>query len=89
MAEVVAETPVVVMVNVADVAPAGTKTDAGGTALALFELRLTDVPPGPAAPFKVTVPVEDAPPITDDGDTETLARPAGITVKVADCELAP
>ncbi len=57
-----ADTAVVVTVNVAEVAPAATVTEAGTVALALFEVRLTRNPPAGATAFRVTVPVDDAPP---------------------------
>ena len=66
-------TAVVVTVNVAVVAPAVTVTEAGTVAEALSEARFTTVPPAGAAELIVTVPVEDVPPITDVGLTETPA----------------
>jgi len=49
-------------VNVAEVLPAATVTE-GGTLAAPLELESeTLVPPGPAGPVKVTVPVEELPP---------------------------
>ena len=55
--------------KVAEVEPAGTTTDAGTTALARFDVRVTTAPPAGAGPVKVTVPVEVAPPATLVGDT--------------------
>ena len=87
--EVDEATPVVLTVNVAEVAPASTVTVAGSVALTLLELRLMTAPPGPAGPLSVTLPVEDVPPRTEDGVTVMPARPAGLTVKVADLLVAP
>ena len=76
-------TPIVEMLNVADVVPAATKT-VPGTVAAGFELvKLTTRPPGPAAPLKVMVPVELFPPTTDVGtNTRPISAP-GFTFKVA------
>jgi hypothetical protein len=60
----VALTPTVVAVKVAEVAPAGTTTDAGTVVDGSLELRLTVTPAFGAAPLRVTVPVEEAPPVT-------------------------
>jgi hypothetical protein len=79
----VAETPAVVMLNVAEVAPEGTVTDVGTVALVLLEESVTTAPPVPAWPLRVTVPVEEFPPITDVGDTDTVERAAGVMVNVA------
>jgi hypothetical protein len=67
--EVVAATAVVVMVNVAEVPPAGTVTEDGGTAEGSLELRATILPPAGALPLRNTVPVVLVPPITVLGDT--------------------
>ena len=76
--------------KLAEVAPAGTVTDAG-TEPALGEelTRVTTVPPVPAAAVRVTVPVMDAvlPPTTEDEFKVTelsLAAAAGLTVSTAD-----
>jgi len=45
----------------------------------LFDERVTTSPPGPAIPFKVTVPIEDDPPTTEFGESETPNTPAGTT----------
>ena len=80
-----AATGAVVTGNVALVAPAATVTLAGTVAAdVLLLVRVTAAPPAGAAPLNVTVPVEEAPPVTLDGLNE---RPEGIgalTVKVAD-----
>jgi len=78
-----ATTGVVAIANVADVAPAATVTVAGSVAFVELEVRLTTVPPGPAAPLSVAVPVEPTPPTTVVGETEMLLRVAGLIVSVA------
>lgn len=89
MAEIVAvavvDTDVVVTVKVAVVAPARTVTLAGTVALALSEVRLTTIPPGPAAPVRVTVPVEEFPPTNVVGERAMLVSVAALTVSVAVC----
>jgi len=63
------------MVKFAVVLPARTVTDDGTVAaLTLSEDRLTTMPPLGAAALKVTVPVDDVPPITDVGKTATVVR---------------
>jgi hypothetical protein len=64
--EVLAATGLVVTVKVAVVAPAATVTLAGTCAAAVLLLdRVTAAPPAGAAPFNLTVPVEEVPPMTD------------------------
>jgi hypothetical protein len=58
---------VVLTVNVAVEALAGTVTLAGTVALALLLPRVTTAPPAGAIPVKVIVPVDELPDITDDG----------------------
>ncbi len=82
MAVVVDETALVVIVNVAEVEPAGTVTVPGTVALVELEFKVTLAPPGPAAPFSVTVPVEGLPPVTDVGETVKLSSVAGLMVSV-------
>ena len=61
-------TAAVVIVKVAVVAPAATVTLAGNCAAAVLLLvRVTTAPLDRAGPFKVTVPVDEVPPITEDG----------------------
>jgi hypothetical protein len=84
--EVPAVTVLVVMVNVADVLPAGTFTLAGTTAAAVLLLcNETAAPPVGAAADSVTVPVEFAPPVTDVGFkvSDDAVTAAGVTVSVA------
>ena len=47
------------------------------------------MPPGPACPLRLTVPVEELPPPTELGDTLRLVRAAAVIVSGADCVLAP
>lgn len=75
-------TAVVVMGKVAVVWPAVTVTVAGTVAAALPEVRVTDWPPVLAGSFKVTVPVEPVPPVTDVGLTDTLCTICERMVKV-------
>ncbi len=81
--EVLVDTAVVVIANVALLDPAATVTVAGRVALVLLELSATTLPPGPAGPVRVAVPVEPVPPMTDVGLTETLDSVAGVIVSVA------
>src|SRR5258707_13235488 len=74
-----AATAVVVTVNVAVVLPASTVTLVGTVPAALFLDKATEMPPFGAALVKVTVPVEEVPPVTLVGLTETdeIGRAAG------------
>ena len=83
VAEVDDETPVVLTVNVAVVAPAATVTEAGTVALVLLDDRVTAAPPVPAALERVTVPVEEFPPETDVGLTATEVTVGPLIVSVA------
>ena len=74
----------VVTVKVVLVLPAGTVTLAGTVAAAVLPLvSVTTAPPEGAASFKVTVPVEDVPGITDFGLNVTDDTRSGATVRVA------
>ena len=74
----------VVIVNVALVAPAVTVTLAGTCAAdVLLLVRVTTAPPDGAGPVKVTVPVDEVPPITELGLRLTEVSAAAVTVKVA------
>lgn len=75
-------TVVVVTVKVAEVAPAGTVTDAGTCAEVLLLAKVTTNPAGPALPVRVTVPVEESPPFTVVGLRVKLLKLAGVTVNV-------
>ena len=82
--EVLLATGLVVTVNVAEVAFAATVTLAGTLATAAFLLdKVTTDPPAGAGPSRVTVPLEEVPPITEVGLKLTEFRVAGVTVKVA------
>jgi hypothetical protein len=77
---VVALTALVVTVNVAEVLPEATVTDAGTVAATVFELvSVTTVPAAGAGPVSVTVPVTAVvlPPFTLVGLTTNLVRAAG------------
>ena len=76
-------TGLVVTVKVAVVAFAGTVTLAGTCAAAVLLLdRVTTAPPEGAGPFNVTVPVEDVPPITEEGLLVMDPSVAAVTVNV-------
>ena len=78
-----AETAEVLTVKVALVAPPGTVTVAGTVAFELLDESVTTMPSGPAAPVRVTVPVDELPPITEVGETARLLIDAGLIVSVA------
>jgi hypothetical protein len=83
-------TPDVVTVNLADVVPARMVTDDGTLATVVFEyLSEMAKPPDGAGALKVTVPVADAPPVIDVGETATELRPIGLSVSVVVRELPP
>jgi hypothetical protein len=68
-------TPEVVIVKFAVVAPAATVTLAGTCAAAVLLLdKTTTAPPVGAAPAKMTVPVDEVPPSTEVGFTESVLR---------------
>jgi hypothetical protein len=80
-------TALVFTVNVALVAPAATVTLVGTVAAAALLARLTTAPLLGAGPLRVTVPVEEEPPVTLLGLSVIEERvgdvPAGVTVSVA------
>ena len=79
-------TTLVVTINVAVVAFAGTVTLVGTCPAPLLLLdSVTTAPPAGAGPVSVTVPVEDAPPNTDVGFIVTELRTARFTVNGAVC----
>lgn len=82
-------TGVVVMANVAVVAPAATVTVAGTDALVEPELKETETPPVGAPELSVTVPVEDRPPKTDVGESDNEVSATGLIVRVAVTEPPP
>ena len=76
-------TATVVTVKVAVVAPAATVTLAGVVADGLLSDRVTTVPPVGAAPVRVTVPVEELPPVKVLGLMVTLESTPGLIVRMA------
>jgi len=84
VADVLLDTAVVVTVKVAEVELAGIDTDVGTDAVVPLTERLTVTPPGPAGPFKVTVPVEGEPPTTETGESERPVNKGRLTVRIAD-----
>jgi hypothetical protein len=77
-------TGLVVTVKVAVVAPPATVTVAGSVAAAVLLLdRVTTAPAAAAGPFKVTVPVDVVPPITEAGFKVTEVSVAAVIVRVA------
>jgi hypothetical protein len=83
------DTAVVAILKLAVFAPAAIVTEAGKLTFALLDARETTVPPGPAGPFRVAVPVAEFPPVMEFGETDRLERLAGAIVNVADCEFGP
>ena len=84
MTDALEPTAEVVIVNVALVAPAATVTLAGTwAAVVLLLVRVTTAPPDGAGPVKVTVPVDEVPPITELGLRLTEVSAAAVTVRVA------
>ena len=84
MTDTLDATAEVVIVKVAVAAPAATVTLAGTCAAAVLLLvRVTTAPPDGAGPVKVTVPVDDVPPITEVGLRVTEVSVAAVTVRVA------
>ncbi len=75
--EVVADTAVVVTVKVAEVAPAGTVTEAGTVADVEFDETPTGEPPVGAADLRVIVPVLLFPPTTEAGERLSALRRTG------------
>jgi hypothetical protein len=73
---------VVVIVNVADVAPAGIVTDAGTRARVALLLRSVTVVAVADARLRVTVPVEETPPRTDVGFKLSALNVAGAVLMV-------
>jgi len=80
---VLAETAVVVTANVAVVAPDATVTVEGAVADELLLESETEKPPVGAADPIVTVPVEEVPPATDVGLSESAVGTGAVIVRVA------
>lgn len=85
----VADTGIVVTVKVAVVDPAATATEAGTLAFALLLERVTVNPPVGAAPVIVTVPVEEAPPVSAFGLSATDDTADAVTAMLAVLVLEP
>ena len=83
---VCAATAIVFTVNVTEIFPAGTLTEVGGTAEVLLLESLTAMPPVGAGPLSVTVPVEEAPPVTAVGLRLSDTSEGGLIVSVADID---
>jgi len=84
--DVLLATALVLTVNVPVVAFASTVTVEGTVAAAvLLLLSATTTPPLGAGPFRVTVPVEEAPPVTEVGLTLTELGAGAFTVSPAVC----
>ena len=79
-----AETATVATVNVAEVAPAATVTEAGTVAALLLEVRLTTDPLLGAGPVRVTTPDAEAPPATGFGVTLIPLRTEDVMARAAD-----
>ena len=83
---VLADTGLLVTVKVAVVALAATVTVAGTCAAALLLLdRVITAPPAGAAPFKVTVPVDELPPVRELGFRLREEATGAVTVRFAFC----
>ena len=62
--------------KVAEEVPEGIFTELGIVRFALFELKLTDMPPVGASPFRLTVPIVVEPPAISTGDSVKFANVA-------------
>lgn len=87
--EVCVVTEIVDTVNVAVDEPAGTVTEAGTVAAVLLLVRATAVPPVPAGPESVTVPVDVEPPTTVVGFKVSDCTTEGSTFRTAVNVLVP
>jgi hypothetical protein len=82
--EALVATGLVATMKAAVVAFAATVTLGGTVAAAVLLLdSVTTAPPAGARPFKVTVPVVEVPPITEEGLTPTALKVGAVTVKLA------
>jgi hypothetical protein len=80
---VAAGTFAVVMLKIAEVAPAGTVTVAGTVAAALELVKATTAPPGGAGPFRYTLlAVDGTPPTNAVGDRYSDDNATGLTISV-------
>ena len=73
----------VVIVKVAEVAPAGIATDAGVTAFVLVDDKVTERPPAGAGPEMLTVPTDGDPPTTVVGLRPSDTKVGAVIVRVA------
>jgi len=80
-----AVTGLLMMVKVAVLAPAATRTLAGTVAAGVLLLERVTVAPAPvgAGPVSVTVPVDVPPPMTADGLRVRVDNAGGFTVRMA------
>ena len=76
-------------VNLPVSAPAETVTVAGTIAADELDVRLIVSPPVGAGPVRVTVPAEDAGPVTVVGFKTTEAKVGGVMDRVAETVTAP
>ncbi len=84
MLAVVFEVTVTVFtVKVTDVAPAGIVTVAGRVALVESDANVMVSPPVGAGPVRVTVPVDEVPPVTDVGLSVTESSVGALMMIVA------
>ena len=83
VALVLVATALVVTVKLAEVAPDGTVTDAGTVAAALLLERVTTKPAVGAALVMVTVPVDETPPTTVVGLSDSAATVGAVMLRVA------
>ena len=77
------------MGKVVEIDPEGTVTEAGTDVPFNLELMATCIPPGPAGPVKVRIPVAVLPPTIVPGETATFARSAVLTQKSESSSEAP
>jgi len=82
-------TPVVDTVKVAEVLPPGTVTDEPTTAVAVLLDSFKTMPPEEAREAKVTVPVEEDPPVTVAGLISTVKETPWVIVNVAEEDELP
>jgi hypothetical protein len=86
VATALADTGLVVTVKVTCVFPASTVTLLGVAAALLLLLRFTLNPPAGAGFEMVTVPVDEVPPVTLEGDRVKLVGPSPLSVSVPEAE---
>ena len=89
VADATDETDAVLIVKLADNFPERIVTDFGTVTPARLHERSTTIPPGAAAPLRVTVPAVVKPPVMLDGLTLTETRTAGVIVRVVVAATTP